>query len=202
MIDAAGGRTQRKLRNMLLDRGFQLKYVGFVLSLSLVLSMALGFFLIKQMTENSRMVLLDSDLDPVFREALIASDAQSVWVLVAMLAVFNVFLAIGTIVLTHRVVGPVYVFRRFLKEIEEGSLPPVRKLRKGDEFVRAHQQLCATVDALRERVRNDAEVGRRLLEWLDTGDLDLIRSEVSRWVDDKDRALQMRPSCETTKGAS
>lgn len=170
---------------MLLDRGFQLRYVGFALGLSVLLSAALGFFLVSQMRENSRMVLLDSDLDPAFQQALAASDAQAVWVLIAMLAVFNMILALGTIVLTHRVVGPMFVFRGFLREIENGGYPSIRELRKGDEFAAFHLQLRTTVESLRARAAGDAQMGEQILGWLEAGDFERVRTEVSRWVEDR-----------------
>ena len=48
------GRRQRRLTNLLLNRSFQLKYTGMIVALSSVISVALGFFLLEQMRENSR----------------------------------------------------------------------------------------------------------------------------------------------------
>lgn len=41
-VAVRGGQKQRKLRNFLLDRGFQLKYSGYLVAISLVLSVSLG----------------------------------------------------------------------------------------------------------------------------------------------------------------
>jgi nitrogen fixation/metabolism regulation signal transduction histidine kinase len=42
---AAGGRHQRRLKNYLLDRHFQLKYTGYLVAIAVVLSAALGIIL-------------------------------------------------------------------------------------------------------------------------------------------------------------
>lgn len=41
-VAVRGGQRQRKLRNFLLDRGFQLKYAGYLVAIALVLSASLG----------------------------------------------------------------------------------------------------------------------------------------------------------------
>ncbi len=41
----AGGRRQRKVRNFLLDRGFQLKYAGYLVAIAFLLSASLGVVL-------------------------------------------------------------------------------------------------------------------------------------------------------------
>ena len=197
-----GGRNQRKIRNLLLDRGFQLKYAAFALGLSTLLSTALGFFWFRQMKENSRMVLLNGDFDPAFAQALAASDAQAVGSLVLMVILFNLFLAIGTIVLTHRVAGPIFVFRRFLREIEAGGFPSIRDLRKGDEFTGTHRQLRFTVDALRARAAADAALGRQILGCLEAGEVERARSDIRRWVDDKSLAVGTLTSQETGERTS
>ena len=77
------GRRNRRMRNILLDRRFQLKYVGLVLGFSGAISLGLGTFLVRQIKVNSRMLQLDADMDPVFAEQLARSDAQAIAVLVA-----------------------------------------------------------------------------------------------------------------------
>lgn len=44
---SGGGRQQRRLRNYLLDRHFQLKYSGYLMLIAGVLSLALGFILLR-----------------------------------------------------------------------------------------------------------------------------------------------------------
>ncbi len=57
------GRKQRRMSNLLLDWRFQLKYTGMIVALSSIISAGLGFFLVRQMRENSRMLALESELE-------------------------------------------------------------------------------------------------------------------------------------------
>ncbi|HSC87669.1 MAG TPA: HAMP domain-containing protein [Polyangiaceae bacterium] len=47
----SGGRHQRRLRNLLLDRRFQLKYTGYLVAITLLLSVSLGSILFRTSSE-------------------------------------------------------------------------------------------------------------------------------------------------------
>ncbi|MCA9550748.1 MAG: hypothetical protein KC933_11985 [Myxococcales bacterium] len=189
-----GSRHHRRLSNYLLDRRFQLKYVGMIMALSSLLSVALGSFLVQQMRENSRMLQLDAELDPVFQEQLAQADAQAVLVLVGTLVLFNLALGLGALVLTHRMAGPLFVFRRYLAMLAGGKIPRVRALRKGDEFADVLEGLQEAVSAVEARARADLEVAQRLRA-LTEGAVDAvaIRAEVDRWAEDKRALLGEEP---------
>ena len=157
-----GGRRHRRLSNYLLDRRFQLKYVSLVLALSGLISVALGSFLVQQMRENSRMLQLDAELDPVFQEQLAQADAQSVLVLVAALVAFNLALGLGALIVTHRMAGPIFVFRRYLGMLAEGKIPRIRALRKGDEFADVLERLQEAVAAVEARAHADLAIAQRV----------------------------------------
>jgi len=179
-----GGRRHRKLSNYLLDRSFQLKYVGMILGLSLLISIALGVFLVDQMRENSRMLQLDAELDPVFQEQLAQADAHQVAVLVGALLLFNLILAFGAVVVTHRMAGPIFVFRRYLGMLAEGRIPQMRALRRGDEFGDVLEQMRSTVQFIERGLEEDLEVAARIRAALaaDGGpDLDAARAELDRF---------------------
>lgn len=178
----AGGRQHRRLGNYLLDRTFQLKYVAMILGLSVLISFALGLFLVEQMRENSRMLQLDAELDPVFAEQLAASDTRAVLVLVGALMLFNLLLAIGAVVVTHRMAGPIFVFRRYLRMLSDRRIPQVRALRRGDEFSDLIDELRGTVEAIERGYEQDLEVAGRIRAALDGGpDVEAIRAELDRF---------------------
>lgn len=157
------GRKKRKLKNYLLNRRFQLKYTSMVVGMAAVLSVALGWVLYGQMQENSRMLHLEAEFDPVFKAQLEATDAKALAQLVGALVAFNVALTLGSIFITHRMAGPDYVLRRYVRAVAEGRLPDVRPLRKGDELVELHQGLRHMVESLRERTTGDIEAMERAL---------------------------------------
>lgn len=155
------GRKQRRMSNLLLNRKFQLKYTGMIVGLSSVISFALGAFLIEQMRVNSRMLQLDAELDAVFQEQLAQSDARIMAYLVGALVAFNLVLALGAIFVTHRMAGPIFVFRRYVRMLGEGQIPHVRKLRKGDEFRELIDTVQDTVDLIVTQTKAEIDVLER-----------------------------------------
>ncbi len=163
-------RHPRKLKNLLLNRRFQLKYTTMVLGLSIVLSVALGTFLLMQVRENSRMLRLDAEFDPVFQAQLAQSDAVVVATMVGALVAFNLLLAAVSVVVTHRMAGPVWVIERYLRTLGQGRLPKMRGLRRGDEFVELWTELRRHVDVLEAETLEDIEALERAIESLDDGE--------------------------------
>ncbi len=178
-----GQRRHRRVSNYLLNRSFQLKYVGMILGLSIAISFGLGFFLVDQMRENSRMLMLDAEMDPVFQEQLARSDAESMLVLVGALLAFNLVLGVGALVVTHRLAGPMFVFRRYLRMLAEGKIPNIRALRKGDEFEDVLQEMKNTVQAVEQGMRQDLESVakiRALLGEMPSADLAAVHAELDQ----------------------
>lgn len=184
------GRQQRKMTNLLLNRSFQLKYTGMVVGLSSVISIGLGFFLVEQMRENSRMLQLETNLDAVFQEQLVAADAKTILVMVGALIAFNVLLGLGVVFVTHRMAGPIFVFRRYLRVIGEGRIPQVRALRKGDEFGEVLDQLQLTVVALEERLKREIAGLERARAALVGQNAAEAQVEVERLLNEKRNAIE------------
>ncbi|MBK6688896.1 MAG: hypothetical protein IPG45_30790 [Deltaproteobacteria bacterium] len=184
------GRQQRKMTNLLLNRSFQLKYTGMVVGLSSVISIGLGFFLVEQMRENSRMLQLETNLDAVFQEQLVAADAKTILVMVGALIAFNVVLGLGVVFVTHRMAGPIFVFRRYLRVIGEGRIPQVRALRKGDEFGEVIEQLQLTVVALEERLKREIAGLERARSALVGQNSAEAQAEVERLLSEKRNAIE------------
>lgn len=168
------GRRHRKVSNYLLNRNFQLKYVSMSLGLSAVLSIGLGSFLVSQMRENSRMLLLDADMDAVFQEQIAIADAQSLLVLGGALLVFNILVGMGALLVTHRMAGPLFVIQRYLGMLSDSKIPEIRDLRKGDEFEDVLEAVRHTVGAVEDRLVQDLEGMQRIQDCLaGTNDADV-----------------------------
>ncbi len=54
-----------------------------------------------------------------------------------------------SILMTHRICGPVFVIKRYLLQIAEGRLPAMRPLRRRDEFKDLHEALDRAIQSLR-----------------------------------------------------
>lgn len=155
-----GAPPKRRLRNFLLDRRFQLKYTGMVVGITLVMSMILGFWLYKKSRETSDVILAQSLMDPAYadpamRDVLEDSFAQTdrtvLLVLVTSLGALVFALGVAGIIITHKVVGPVYKMKRQLEEVARGHLKIEGKLRKGDELQDFFVVFSHMVQALRDR---------------------------------------------------
>ncbi len=184
-------RRDRRIRHMLLEPRFQLKYTAMIVGMATVICTILGVFLVGKVRENSRMLALDE----AFAGELAAQDAQVIATLLAGLLIFLLVLTILTIFVTHRMAGPIFVMRRYLRELAGGGLPRVRELRKGDEFSALLDDFIMTIDALEERTTKELAVLKRAREAFGSDD-ELRRAGVERELDeliaDKDAAVERR----------
>lgn len=182
------GRKQRRMTNLLLNRRFQLKYTGMIVGLSTIISIALGFFLVEKIRENSRMLQLDAELDAVFQEQLAQSDAKVIAYLVGALLLFNVLLGLGAIFVTHRMAGPIFVFRRYVRMLGEGRIPHVRRLRRGDEFRELIDTVQTAAEAIAVQTREEIEVLSRVQEAVAGGDA-AVATDLERLIAKKRASL-------------
>ncbi len=90
-------------------------------------------------------------------QALLAQRAELVrrqrlvWLtLVGCLVAFVVFIALASIVATHRIVGPLFRIRRLVNQVRGGKLTlPAYALREGDELKEIFEDLTQMVQAIR-----------------------------------------------------
>jgi len=162
-----GGPPKRRLRNFLLDRPFQLKYTGMVVAVTTVLSLVVGFFEYRASKETSDVILAQSLADPMYSEPSLrraleadfrASDRKVILRLAGMLAVLIVALGLTGIVITHKVVGPVYKMKFLFREVTKGKLKLAGKLRRGDELQTFFEVYAQMIESLRER--QSSEIAR------------------------------------------
>ena len=161
-------RSNRSVKSLLLDRHFQLKYTSMIVGVAALLSLALGGFLVSKVNENSRILGLENLGDAAFEAHLFSADNELVISITISLALFLVLLVGLSIVMTHRVVGPIYVIKRHLDALAAGRLPQIRGLRKGDEFVDCHKSLVNAIDQLHNELERDIDVLSAALHVLET----------------------------------
>ncbi|HZI16081.1 MAG TPA: signal protein [Myxococcus sp.] len=105
------------------------------------------------------------------RSAIVAQRAElerqqrlTWWVLGGFLASFIAVVALGTIVVTHRVAGPLFRIRRMVQEVHEGRLrPPQHGLRDSDELQDLFEATRMMVQRLREQHEEDVGALARAL---------------------------------------
>jgi methyl-accepting chemotaxis protein len=195
-------RRDRRLKHLLLEPRFQLKYTSMIVGIATVISVILGAFLISKVRENSRMLALDD----AFAAELAAQDAAVIGGLVAGFLVFLFVLTALSIYVTHRMAGPVFVMRRYLRELSRGGLPKIRSLRKGDEFSDLLDDFIMTVDALEERTMTELSVLRKVQEALQSGQelQEDMKKELANMIEEKHEAVERRrtPDAPPGRGSS
>ncbi|MEW6430552.1 MAG: signal protein [Myxococcota bacterium] len=83
----------------------------------------------------------------------------TLYALVGFLSGFIVLVAIGAIVITHRIVGPLFRIKRMAREVAGGVIrPPSYGLRPGDELQDVFEVMAAMVKELRERTESDLRI--------------------------------------------
>jgi nitrogen fixation/metabolism regulation signal transduction histidine kinase len=155
---------QRRFRNYLLDPRFQMKYVGMVVAVTLVVASVFGAFVYdfsRGLTESSlaNQMLHDEYQDAAALKSLQAAaeaeDRKVLMAIIAGIALLSVALGLTGIVVTHKVVGPAYKLRKLIDEIAGGKLRVVGSLRKGDELQEIFESFASMVETLRaERLRD------------------------------------------------
>lgn len=88
------------------------------------------------------------------------------------LAAFIVGIALGAIVITHRIVGPLFRLKRMAREVADGAVrPPAYGLRPGDELQDVFQGFAAMVTELRTRTEGEL----RLVDAALAGDAEALK---------------------------
>lgn len=176
-------RSQRKVRNYLVLREFQLRYVAYMVGLSTALTGVLGYLVFLYNREAARVVDIRA-LDPtdaearVLQAALHNSERNLVVGLVVFAVALAVILAVWQVVTTHRVAGPLYYIAHQTRRIRDGHLGSLRPLRKSDllhGFFETFREMHA---ALRSRAESDASAFARLAEKAEAAGQTEIASEL------------------------
>ena len=159
------GSHKRYLRNYIIDKRLQLRYIAVVSLLSAALSALLGWLIWSQRSRASRTIvhslesadflgaeqkaeivrhLASSDLSVVLRMGLVC---------LGLIVVMSIFL----VVITHKVAGPLHVIGLYFDRLAAGSLPFVHNLRRGDELKVFHKKFKDMCNALRHRAEQDID---------------------------------------------
>ncbi|MBO6939665.1 MAG: hypothetical protein JJ863_32140 [Deltaproteobacteria bacterium] len=154
----SGGPPKRRFKNYLLDRSFQLKYTGMVVSVTVLVALILGYFAYdysKGQTEAmTAQMAMQEDLAPEVAADLEGfaeqEDRKVLFGIVSGILILALVLGFTGIIVTHKVVGPAYKMKLLLNEVASGHLKLVGRLRKGDELQELFEAFASMVESLRE----------------------------------------------------
>ncbi len=90
------------------------------------------------------------------RTELVRQQKRTLWALVGGLLGFILLTAFAAILLTHRIVGPLFRVKRMAREVASGTIrPPAYGLRPGDELRDVFEAMADMVVQLRKRAESD-----------------------------------------------
>lgn len=157
------GKHNRKLRNLLLDWRYQLRYTATMVTISLGLTGLLGYFVMSKAREASRVVEVRAmdptdDMAQELVKQFARNDALMIWSLIGFGVLLAAVLSIYGIVMTHKVAGPLFKVSMYLDRIRDGKLGTIYNLRKGDELVEFFEHFKAAHEALRKQAEEDVRL--------------------------------------------
>jgi len=150
------GKNRRKLRNILIDKDLQLRFV--VSSLLFMLFTVVVAFAVIFLPLIKEMFSADSEIQ--YRAArdflvLIKRLVPTVLVLVFLFAFY-------LLVVTHRIFGPLMKFRRTFTLIGTGNLRDTITIRKGDYLFRECDSVNEMIDSLSRLLKELADKQRKV----------------------------------------
>ncbi|MFA9412382.1 MAG: hypothetical protein ACERK0_14030 [Deltaproteobacteria bacterium] len=160
-----GDKTQRRMRNYLIDRRFQLKYTGMVLLVTVTVAGGLGYlaygFSRGQTEALTAQIMAQPDLaaDTAsdLEEFAQQEDRKIRNAIFAGVLLLTLALGLMGIIVTHRVVGPAYRMRRLFAHVGEGKLEITTGIRKGDELQELYHSFADMVESLRDQRAEEIE---------------------------------------------
>ena len=170
-------KKQRKLRNYLIDRRFQLKYTGMVLLVTVSVAGSLGFVAYRfsqgQTEALTAHMAAQPDLDPETATDLerFAEQEDRKIRNAIIVGVLLLTLALGMtgIIVTHRVVGPAYRMQRLIEHVGTGRLQVTTGIRKGDELQELYTSFAEMVESLRGQRTEEIEQLQKTLDHMQAG---------------------------------
>ncbi|AKF07065.1 methyl-accepting chemotaxis protein [Sandaracinus amylolyticus] len=154
-----GGPPKRRLRNYLLDPGFQLKYTGYVVIVTVLVAGTLGYLAYQQSHAQTEMLsigwAMQGETEAFIEQQAAEYDRNLLTAIVGGVLVLTLALAIVGIFITHRVVGPAYKMKLLFQHVADGHLSLKGRLRKGDELQDVFLVYEKMIETLRERQREE-----------------------------------------------
>ncbi len=150
--DAPGAAVKR--RQVLVDRGFQLKYALLMAGAGLLVAVVFGLWLHQVHAQVTALVAAD----PETRALVARSDRVLLWAFAAIALLLAGSLGLLGVVITHRVAGPIFVMGHYLRVLSEGRFPQMRTLRRSDELKAFFRTFIEAVERMKAREARHAAV--------------------------------------------
>jgi len=170
-----GDKKQRKIRNYLIDRRFQLKYTGMVLLVTVSVASGLGYVAYrfsKGQTESLTAHIasqpdLDADTATDLERFAQQEDRKIRNAIIFGVLLLTFALGVTGIIVTHRVVGPAYRMKRLFAHVGGGKFEVTTGIRRGDELQELYQSFAEMIESLRDQRAGEIEQLEETLRKMD-----------------------------------
>jgi methyl-accepting chemotaxis protein len=181
--EGTGDRMKSRRKRYIIDKNLQLTLVVYNAIYFLVIIAIIGVGLLLPLV----LQLYDANLTLVQRGEVAAKILYLHARLGPVLLVILLALCVHSVLVSHRVAGPLYRFRAVFQQIAEGDLSKVVKIRRGDFLLNEHAKIEEMIEALRSKLTNisneQAEIGRligRLAHEVNQSSIEELRANISR----------------------
>jgi len=190
-VGASPRSYERKVQNYLVNRSFQLRWVGAVIVLTTLLLSVLGGYIVHSEQQTSDAIIsglnayYEAEASAKLADEFQAEDSAVLWTLLGTGFVLVLLLAGVGMIVTHKVAGPMVGLKHSLDSVTNGKYNHIRGFRHGDAFPLVSKSLVSMGDAL--RARETADVAR-LSPLVERNDLPEDVVAVLRGIIDEKRA--------------
>ena len=138
-------RAKYRRKQYLIEKRFQMRYTAIILCV-----MFLTSFIAVYTTYFTSLTILGEKLANVYPQGRLIPILNTVNLTIIMRMLFVIpFLVVGSILISHRIAGPVYRIRRHLETVGDGDLSVEVHLRKGDEL----KNLAEAVNRMQRKLK-------------------------------------------------
>ncbi|MFC1855754.1 hypothetical protein ACFL2A_04370 [Thermodesulfobacteriota bacterium] len=171
-------------RKYIVEHSFQIKFILKIVSFVVFATLITGvvtFFITDEALERS-FYSIHYQIKNVW-QVLLPSVVIISFVTTGIVAFFTTIVAL---VASHRVGGPIYRFKRSLKEVEEGDLTKITKLRERDDLQDFVGSINTMIESVRSKVADIDDKYEALSEQINNMKNSLVSRES---ISDSDREL-------------
>lgn len=146
---------RRKLRNFMLDPGFQLKYAAYFFLFAVFATMYGQWSVFDYIHKEVITVILERAAGYEALEWLNPVTIELGLRLVGFIGILSIVCIFAAIIITHRVAGPVVALKRHVVALQQGNYHVKTRLRKNDHLVELGEELNKLSDALSKKHNTD-----------------------------------------------
>ena len=178
----------RMRRNYLISKRFQLRYVFYVLAFMFMIAWLSGYTVYYTL-----FTLMGEKLANVYPQGRLMDIFKTVnTTLLLRIALIVPFVVMISILITHRIAGPIFSMQRYLGEVAKGNFSSILKLRKRDEL----KDLAAAINKMTHNLGMIVQENRALVAEISDllGDLN---SELGKPSLNKDAVMSIARNADT-----